>query len=75
MKFHNMTPAQFQEALRIVNCLSFKDLKKIFPHDTDHYAKKLESKGVFTFICYLDNENIKSLFDFIADKLQGQIWE
>jgi len=68
----NLTALQFQELLRVINCLSVKDFIEIFDEGQAHYWAKFCEQGAFKFICYLDSGNVKALYDYSLLKMERQ---
>jgi hypothetical protein len=66
-----MTPLQFQEAIRVINCMSGQDFEIVFGADYEHYLTKRQTLGLGEFICYLDNGNIRAMFKHIETKQEA----
>lgn len=67
-----MNALKFQELLRIINCLSGEDFKIIFGEEYKYYLSKLESKGPFDFMLYLDSSNMKAFCERCEEKYEEQ---
>lgn len=63
-----MTPSQFQEAIRVINCMSGLDFEVVFGADWEHYWHKKQALGLGEFICYLDNGNIRAMMTHVETK-------
>jgi hypothetical protein len=63
-----MTPAQFQEVIRVINCFSGKDYEAVFGSSYEHYLAKRQHLGLGEFICYLDSGNIKAVMRHVERK-------
>jgi hypothetical protein len=63
-----MTPSQFQEVIRVINCFSGEDYKAVFGSSYEHYLAKRQRLGLGEFICYLDNGNIKAVMKHVERK-------
>lgn len=59
----------FQELLRVVNCLSLWDFNEIFSEGQAHYWAKFCDKGAFSFICYLDSSNMAAVYEYCTNKM------
>lgn len=65
--------AQFQEAIRIMNCIELENFIEIFGEEHGKYLwEKFVihfGKRVDDFICYLDGSNIEKMFDYVNGRV------
>jgi len=61
-----------QEFLRTVNCLVRDDFEKMYGYDWEHYQAKCTKLGVFSFISYLDNDNLETLYKHVNKKIAAR---
>jgi hypothetical protein len=66
-----MTPREFQEAIRVINCMSGADFEIVFGSNYEHYLMKRQALGLGEFICYLDNGNIKNMMKHVETKQEA----
>ena len=66
-----MTPQQFQETIRVINCMSGADFLVVFGNEYEHYLDKRRDLGLGEFICYLDNNNIKNMIAHVETKQEA----
>ena len=65
----NLTTNDFQEILRVINCMSGEDFKIVFGSSYEHYLDKRAYLGLGEFVCYLDNGNIEQILKHAQHKM------
>ena len=64
---------EFQHCIRHLNCMTKQDFIEVF--GSEHYWDKFYNqyeRNVGKFICYLDLENMRVLFNHFLEFLQSQ---
>lgn len=71
----DMNSYEWIESLRVINCMEKEDFKDCFGPDGDYlWGKFVDAKkaDVFEFLCYLDLQNGKILFDYCLKRLRSR---
>jgi len=61
------------EFLRTLNCLGGYEFEEIFGDDWEKYHSRIKERGLFKFLCYLDNCNLESVEKFINAKIARRV--
>ena len=70
-----MNSYEWVETLRVLNCLEREDFNECFGKDGSYLWNKFvnEKKAdVFEFLCYLDLQNGKILYDYCLNRLRNK---
>jgi hypothetical protein len=71
----NMNSYEWIETLRVLNCLEKHDFNECFGKDGSYLWNKFvneKNADVFEFLCYLDLQNGKTLFDYCLNRLRSK---
>lgn len=71
----DMNSYEWIETLRVINCLEKEDFKECFgsqgPYLWDKFVNEKDA-DVFEFLCYLDLQNGKTLYDYCLQRLRSK---
>jgi hypothetical protein len=69
----DMNSYEWIETLRVINCLEKEDFRECFgqsgPYMWDKFVNEKKA-DVFEFLCYLDLQNGKTLYDYCLQRLR-----
>lgn len=71
----DMNSHEWVESLRHINCMEKEDFKECFGEDGDYLWNKfvnVKEADVFEFLCYLDLQNGKRLYDFCLERIRSK---